>query len=393
MTTYLSRFVFITAFAHLSLELCSSFLPVIYPALIVSMGLTYSQVGLIAMVASMAGSLTQPFFGYLSDRWGSKQIIIFSIAWLGVIMGLVGIAPNYGVLLLLVALAMLGSAAFHPAGAVLASATAGNRQGTAISIFSVGGNLGAAFSPIMIAAVISWWGPGGTVIIIPFALAVSILLYRQLTQEYAVPDSHLVKPKPQVKTPAKNTSIIAGLTLITFMVMTRSWFQISFMTYLPQWIQSQGYSLAFGGQLLTLFMISVSVGSIIGGPLSDRVGRWQVVALSMIFLGATQWFFLQSPLAGQMVFAALMGIMIGVSFPVAIVMAQETWPAGVGMASALVLGLGWAPGGLGAWFTGLAADQFSLSIGLQFLIIPPLLGLMATLAYALVQQKPLPAKV
>jgi FSR family fosmidomycin resistance protein-like MFS transporter len=392
MTTYLSRFTFITAFAHLALELCTSFLPVIYPALIVTMGLTYSQIGLIAMVALMSGTLTQPFFGYLSDHWGPRQIIIFSLAWVGVLMGLVGVAPNYGSLLMIVGLAMLGSAAFHPAGAVLASTTAGNRRGAAISVFSVGGTLGAAFSPLLIAAAIGWLGPSGTAIIIPFALLVSIVLYQQLTQEHALLDNHPVKTNPQAKTPAKSAPVIVGLTLITFVVMTRSWFQVSLMTYLPQWIQSQGYSLAFGGQILAIFMVSISVGSMVGGPLSDRVGRWQVVALSMTFLGVVQWFFLHSPLAGQMIFAALMGIMIGVSLPVAIVMAQETWPAGVGMASALVLGLGWAPGGLGAWFTGLAADRFSLPIGLQFLIIPPLLGVIATVAYALLRRKTYIAK-
>ena len=169
--------------------------------------------------------------------------------------------------------------------------------------------------------------------------------------------------------------------------MMRSWFQLSLMTYLPEWIQSQGYSLAFGGQVLSVLLLSVSVGSFTGGPLSDRVGRWQVVALSLVLLGLAQSIFLTVSLFWQVGLVAVMGMMIGASFPVAIVMAQETWPKGVGLASALIMGLGWAPGGLGAWITGLIADKSSLATGLQTLIVPPLVGVVAALGYALLQRR------
>jgi hypothetical protein len=85
----------------------------------------------------------------------------------------------------------------------------------------------------------------------------------------------------------------------------------------------------------------------------------------------------------------LVGALIGLSFPVAVLMAQETWPRGVGLASALVMGLGWAPGGLGASLTGLVADQYSLATGLQLLIFPPLLGLVCILTYAALQRRSL----
>jgi len=164
--------------------------------------------------------------------------------------------------------------------------------------------------------------------------------------------------------------------------MARSWFHFSLMTYLPEWFENQGYSLAFAGQILSLFLLSISVGSLLGGPLSDSMGRWQVIVLSLTLLSLGQWLFVQVSIFWQILLAGGIGIMIGASFPVTIVMAQEIWPRRVAMASAMIMGLGWAPGGLGAWVTGRIADQTSLLVGLQWLAVPPLLGVGIALGYA-----------
>lgn len=138
MTTYLTRFVFLAALAHFVLELSASFLPIVYPLLITTFALSYSQIGLIAMVVSLFGALTMPLFGYLSDRFGANRMIVFSIAWIGLLMGSIGLAGSYGAIVILVGLGVLGSAAFHPAGAVIAAASAKENRGTAMSFFSVG---------------------------------------------------------------------------------------------------------------------------------------------------------------------------------------------------------------------------------------------------------------
>lgn len=388
MTTYLTRFAYLTALSHFSLEICLSFLPVVYPILITNYDLTYSQVGLIALTSSIFGSLTMPFFGFLSDRFGASRMVIVSIIWGGLLMGMVGLVGNYWSIIILVAMGALGSAAFHPAGAVLASASARGHRGAAMSVFSVGGNLGAALSPLWVATGISWLGLRGTIVVIPVALLTSYLLYRQLSQTDYLQNNSVdkrIEPAPGAK--KIRLSIVVGLTLITLIVMARSWFQVSMITYLPEWIQSQGQSIAFGGQVLAVFMIAVGVGSMTGGPLSDRLGRWQVVGISLALMTLAQWLFLNAPLFWQVILVAMMGITIGASFPVTIVMAQETWPSGVGLASSLVMGLGWAPGGLGAWFTGWLADQSGLAFGLQSLIAVPLLGVVGVLVYAALQRE------
>jgi MFS transporter, FSR family, fosmidomycin resistance protein len=380
MTSHLTRLAMFTAFAHLTIELCANFLPVVYPALIETMGLTYAQVGLIASVGVAGATISQPVFGVLSDRWKPNRIVVLSIAWIGLLMGLVGFTTDYLLLVGLVGLGAIGSAAFHPAGASLALATIGSRRGAAISIFSVGGNVGAALSPLLVAAGIGWLGARGTIVLLPLAVVVAIVMHRQMDRSSAGPGQ-----RPTAGQDLPHGGWLVGLGLIIVLVMGRSWFQLSFATYLPELIHSQGRSLVYGGQLLSIFLVSIGLGSLIGGPLSDLVGRWQVVAVSLVLLGLGQWFFLTVTGPVQLGLVSLMGVMVGASFPVAIIMAQETWPAAVGLASGLVMGLGWAPGGIGTFLTGYLADRFTLVAGLQSLILPILVSLMSVLVFAWLQ--------
>jgi FSR family fosmidomycin resistance protein-like MFS transporter len=386
--SFLTRSVFLLALAHLAIELCGNFLPVLYPILINNLGLTYSQIGIIALVTGLSEALFQPVFGYLSDRWGAQRITILSMVWMGGLLGLVGFTWDYLSLIVLVGVGVLGSAAFHPASASLVTARGGEKRGTAISIFSVGGNFGSALSPLLVAVGIGWLGLPGTTIIIPVALLISLMLYWQFGRENRFENSQahsaVVQHPPHR---ARLGGATLGLALIVIAVMCRSWVQVALMTYLPEWVQIQGGSLALGGQMLALFSIATGVGSLTGGHLADRIGGWQVLTLSMILLGPAMWLFLAVSGFWQFAPVGLVGVLIGLSFPVAVLMAQETWPSGVGLASALVMGLGWAPGGLGASFTGLVADQYSLATGLQLLIIPPLLGLACILTYAALQRR------
>lgn len=388
MPSFFTRAVFLVALAHFTIELCGNFLPVLYPILINTLGLTYSQIGIIALVAGLSEALPQPVFGYLSDQWGARRMTVLSIAWMGTLLGLVGFTWNYLSLVGLVGLGVLGSAAFHPAGATLASTNAGKMRGAAQSIFAVGGNFGSALSPLLVAIGISWLDLPGTMILIPIALLVSLLLYWQLGRDGQLNPHH---PNPHLsqrrRLSAMPNGAKIGLSLLVAAVMCRSWIQVGFITYLPEWIESHGGSLALGGQMLAVFAVATGVGSLTGGSLSDRIGRSQVFILSMVLIGPALWLFLRSTGPWQFLLVGLVGALIGLTFPVAVIMAQETWPYGVGFASALVMGLGWAPGGLGASFTGYVADQSSLDTSLQLLIFPPLLGLVCIGVYMAWQRR------
>jgi FSR family fosmidomycin resistance protein-like MFS transporter len=355
--------------SHFTLELCHNFLPVLYPLLVVSMGLTYGQIGVIALIVGLVTSLPQPFLGFLSDRFGAYRVSALSILWLGLLMSLVGFAQNYLLFALLVGLASLGSAAYHPAGAVLASAHSRVRRGVGMSIFSVGGNLGSAVSPLLIAALLPWFDRNAALIMLPIAFIVSGLLYAQ-----AQPTS-LVRRAQTAVTAQSGTLLRTALILLTAAAMTRAWFQVSLLTYLPVWIESAGGTVAQASRLLAVFAFAIGGGAMFGGTVSDRVGPWRVVVISFLLIAPAYWLFLHSSGPLQYLVLALIGFAIGNTYPTFVIMAQDCWTQRAAVASGLIMGIGWAPGGLGASFTGYLADLSTLDYSLQFLVVPPLLGL------------------
>ncbi|HEY1407989.1 MAG TPA: MFS transporter, partial [Promineifilum sp.] len=131
--------------------------------------------------------------------------------------------------------------------------------------------------------------------------------------------------------------------------------------------------------------VAVSAGSLFGGSLSDRFGRLPVIVVSLCLMMAGHWLLMRLGGASQMAVIALLGLSIGASFPVTIVLAQEAWPHSVGFASAMVMGLGWLPAGLGALVVGRIADESTLSQGLASLLPVPLVGLAAAGAYWLIR--------
>lgn len=375
----LSSGALLIAVGHLSLELSNNFLPIAYPLLIEELGLSYAQVGTIALVSILAGTLLQPLFGYLSDRFDSRLLMVMSLVWIGTIMALTGIVGSYWLLLIVVAVGGLGSAAFHPAAAALASAIAGKRRGASMSVFSVGGNVGAALSPLLIGAALLQMGLRGTIILIPLMWIISIILFRQfwrlptnssLAQEGKVAPSNAVEIGPPL-----------ALILVVLIAAARSWFQSALNTYLPEWLQTVGWSPEHASILLSVLLASVAVGSLTGGTLSDHIGRIPVVLLSFSLAAPIVWLLLHTQGALQVLFIALCGVMIGATFPVTILMAQEAWPRAVGLASSLAIGFGWLPGGIGAWFVGVLADRVSLTFALTTLVAAPLVGLIAALLF------------
>ncbi len=174
------------AVGHLLLEITNNFLPVTYPLLMPLLGLSFTQIGLIALVHSTCAALPQPLLGAAAQRWGPERIIVISLAWTGVFMGGIGLAGSFGAALALAGLGGIGAAAFHPAGSmsVAAAMTAGGdgrpRRGAAMSLFSVGGNAGSALSPALMAVAMGLFGLPGTAAAAVVGVGSALLVWRLL---------------------------------------------------------------------------------------------------------------------------------------------------------------------------------------------------------------------
>lgn len=386
---WLDGYAPIMSLAHLILEASFNFLPVTYVLLIPKLGMTYGQIGTIVLATAISGTIAQPLFGWLSDRGDPRRIVILSLIWSGCLMGIVGLMPSYPTLAVLLVLAALGSAAFHPPAAALSAQTEASNRGRAMSLFSVGGNLGSAISPALVGVALGWFGLASTLVLIPMTLVTVFLLQRQLR------NVTLTTRRSQTGTTAVGSLPAAAwvaLLAMTVVIGARSYYQQALMTYLPEWLQSSGHSLALAGTALAAFMVAVSLGSLIGGPLSDRFGRGRIIIGSMLLMSAGHWLMMQLSGLPQMALATFIGLMIGASFAVTIVLAQEAMPQNIGLASAIAMGLGWLPAGLGAWVVGRSADQNGLDYALAGLLLVPFVGIVAMGLYKAIPRSALTPK-
>lgn len=397
------RPVALGAVGHLLLEITNNFLPITYPLLMPLLGLSFTQVGLIALAHSACGSLPQPWLGVLAQRWGPERIIVASLAWSGLFMGFIGLADSFWLALVLAGLGGIGGSAFHPAGSMsVARAAAGpdgrQRRGAAMSLFSVGGNLGSALSPALMAVALGLFGLPGTGAAVVVGLGSALLVWRllapgalaprPLAADGAAADSAL--PRSDSSPPARprakrRVHPVTPLALIVLFAMSRSWFQLSITSFLPTWTAESPGSTAWP---LVLFMGSVGAGSLSGGRLSDRIGRTHTLLGATLLTIPAHLTFIHAPPAVQLAAVAVLGAALGATLPVAIVMAQERRPHATGVAAGLVIGLGGLPAGIGASVTGLLADAFSLDAALQWTVLALALGALAVIALALLEQDP-----
>lgn len=359
--------------SHAVVDSCQNILPVVLPLLQHRFGLTYSQIGLAAAVLLISSSMIQPIFGWISDRWQTQWFLPAGIVWTAVLMGMLGLVPSYWVLVLVLALTGVGTAAFHPVASMAAAHASGIQRGLGMSFFAAGGNLGFALGPILATWLLAGFSlKGTTFLMVPGCLmAAAIHWYRR---EIEVPLRESGQPRAQGTSPIPWAKLSALCVLITL----RSWGYSGLIIFLPLFLLDQELAFTLTGRALFIFLFFGALGGLLGGHLSDRVGRQQVIAISLLafpFLMAPALALVGSP---RWLFLALAGMSLLASFSVTVVFAQELLPQHLGLASGLTLGLAFGTGGLGVAMSGLLADLLGLRTSVWILVLlPGLAGLLA----------------
>lgn len=395
---------------HFVVDLLSGLLPVTYPLLRERFRLDLVAVGAIATTFTGAASLSQPFFGLLADRYGSRQLASVAVAWMALFVALLGFAPTYGLTLAVAALAGLGSGAYHPQGAANAAGVVSDRQvNTAMSLYTIGGTSGFALGPLLGAALFGLLGPRGLAATLPLGLGVALWLAVNLrgidhrrrpppgpTLRYAQEGSPPARPPAlPLALPGSAPPAPAGagrapirwrpLLATVGIVMLKSWVFLVLLTFTPILYRGLGYDARFYSPLLFTIIICGSLGTFCGGVLGDRVGRRPVIVGSLVLLGPAVWLYLAFPGPGAFALGGLLGFVSEASSPVTLTLAQRLLPGRVGMASGLILGLGFATGGIGASLTGALGDRIGLAPALAAL--PALLPLALLLTLALPREE------
>lgn len=343
---------------HFCIDLFSGALPIVMVFVAQSVGLSLAEIGLVLGLYSLTSSVTQPVFGLLSDRHGGRWFSVGGLLWMAGLYALIGWMTTFEGVLLVTALAGLGSAAFHPQGASGANIAAGDRKTAGVAIFMLGGNGGYALGPIVAAALLGAFGSRGTAAMSVVGLALSVLLVR-VSARAAVPAR---KPSPGGKLVALNPAYGAIAIAALMAVMSlRAAAQASLTAYVPQYfIKVAGFDVSLASSLTSLLLLMLAVGALVGGFAADRVGPWRVMIGSL--LASTPLMLLMLLLKDGRAFlvAPLIGFAAGTAWPPMLVMAQDLFPKNHGVGSGIALGFVFAIGGIGTTLTGALAEQIGL---------------------------------
>jgi len=373
------RTILLLSMGHFANDAYPGFIAPLQPLLMQQANYGLTRAGLLTSIASVSGSIMQPLFGLWADKLRRPWLVIFGPLVTALLFGSIGWWHNWYGLAAVILLGGLGTAAFHPQAAALAGKAGKEvkgRSGLIMSLFVTGGNAGHALGPVIILSVVSLWGLRYSMVTAVLGIGVSLLLWFKLPQQ----------PMPREqrgRTPLSWAWIRSGrfgsLALIWLVVVMRSFVVNGLLTFAPIYLTGRGHSIMTAGSANTLFEISGAFGSVLGGALSDRIGRKEVIALSMAGAFPTLWLFLHSSSLLSLVMLAAGGFFVYSSISVNIIMGQDLFPRQAGTISSLMMGMGWGIGGLCVTPLGAVAERIGVEAALNGLIFVTLAGLAAAL--------------
>ncbi len=380
----------LVAAGHFIIDFYLEILPPLMPTIMDKIGFSMTLAGLLFTVNSIASSWSQPLFGYLGDRHRWKYVLPVSILWIAVLMGSVGAAHTFPLLLFITTMAGLGSAVYHPIGSVAAASFSSEYRGFVTSAYVTVGILGSAMAPLAAIKVKEWGGLEGLYVIAVPGIILAVLLALQIRSHSmedvggkevsATAEESDDKGGGSPISAFKDISGMRWLFLLMVIMSLRAWAIRAFTVFIPTYYFNLGMEEVFGARVLSMFLFSQGVGGIAGGLCADRIGRKQTIfytcALSIAFLLG---FFYSSGIL-SLVFLWAGGAALNSAFPVSVVFAQEVNPNNQNFASGVMIGLTFGIGGLGALFTGSLTDLFggNLDLALKTNIVALIVSLVIT---------------
>ncbi len=370
------------SFSHLLNDMIQSLLPAIYPILKSSFHLDFAKIGLITLTTQLTASLLQPLIGLYTDRKPKPYSLPFGMGFTLVGVALLSMASNYAFILVAAGLVGMGSAVFHPESSRVARMASGGQHGLAQSLFQVGGNVGSSLGPLLAAFVVL---PRGQHSIVWFTLAalLAIVLLTNVGAWYKHRESlgHIARAKKAIIHPALSSRRVAVSIAVLIALMFSKFFYLSSLSsYYTFYLISKFHVSVRSSEIhLFVFLGAVAAGTIVGGPIGDRIGRKYVIWCSI--LGVLP-FTLLLPYANLFwtgILSVVIGLILASAFSAIVVYAQELMPGRVGMVSGLFFGLAFGMAGVGAAFLGRLADRSGIYFVYQVCAFLPAIGLLTGL--------------
>jgi MFS transporter, FSR family, fosmidomycin resistance protein len=366
--------------SHLINDMMQSLIVAIYPILKGEFALSFTQIGLISLTYQLTASLLQPLVGLYTDRKPVPYSLPVGMTF--TLSGLVLLAwsPNFELVLLAAALVGTGSSIFHPESSRVARMASGGQHGLAQSLFQVGGNTGSALGPLVAAAVIV---PHGKSSVAWFALValVGIVLLLQVSRWYGANRVAAAKGAARAHASTLPRAKVAGAIAVLLVLVFSKYFYIaSISSFYTFYLMSKfGLSVQSAQMDLFLFLAASAAGTLIGGPVGDRIGRKPVIWGSILGVAPFALALPYVGLAWTMAFTVVIGLVLSSAFSAILVYAQELIPGKIGAVSGLFFGFAFGMAGLGAAALGILADSTSIDVVYRVCAFLPLLGVIAVL--------------
>lgn len=370
------------SFSHFLNDLMQSLLLAIYPLLKGEFALSFAQIGMITLTYQITASLLQPLVGAYTDRRPQAYSLAVGMGLTFVGLLTLAFAPSFHALLVAAALVGGGSSVFHPEASRVARLASGGQHGFAQSFFQVGGNAGSAFGPVLAAWVIIPHGQrsiGWFSIVALFAMFILV----QIAGWYSKAQAHHIQQRKTQRVAVSTLSrgkVTGAILVLLALIFSKYFYLVSLTSYYTFYLMHKYQLTAQSAQgPLFVFLFAIALGTILGGPIGDRIGRKRVIWASI--LGAAPFTLLlpHVDLRWTILLSFIIGFIIASAFSAILVFAQELLPGKVGMVSGLFFGFAFGMGGIGAAVLGKVADLRGIEFVYDICAYLPLLGVLTAL--------------
>lgn len=367
--------------SHLINDMMQSLILAIYPILQGRFSLSFAQIGIITLTYQLTASLFQPVVGTFTDR--KPRPFLLPLGMSSTLCGLLllAVAPSYAAVLLAAALVGLGSAVFHPESSRVARLASGGRHGLAQSIFQVGGNTGSSIGPLLAAAVIVPYGQRSVAwFALPALLGIVLLLQVGRWHARQQHGTAVRRAAATAASPFPKRVVVGAIAVLLTLIFSKYFYVAGISTFYTFFlIEKFGLSVGSAQVHLFVFLFASALGTLVGGPLGDRIGRKPVIWVSILGVAPFALLLPHANLFWTTVLTVVIGLVLSSAFSAIVVYAQELIPGKVGMVSGLFFGFAFGMGGLGAAVLGVLADHTSIDFVYRTIAWLPLLGIVAAL--------------
>src|SRR5712672_2787277 len=366
-------------FSHFLNDMMQSLVPALYPMLKGAYGLSFAQIGLITLVTQVTSSLLQPAVGLFADH--RPQPYSLAVGMSATLVGLILLASagSYSMLVLAAALVGVGSAVFHPEASRVARMASGGRHGLAQSLFQVGGNIGSSLGPILAAFVVIPRGQSSIAWFSSAALLAMTVLFgvgNWYRREHAGPARTGARRSTE-RSHLSRRKVAWSVAILFALVFSKSFYTASLNSFYTFYLISKFHVSVASAQIyLFAFLASVAVGTLIGGPVGDRIGRKYVIWVSIVGVLPFTLVLPYSNLFWTSVLSVIIGLILASAFSAILVYAQELMPGRIGAVSGLFFGFAFGMGGIGAALLGKLVDLTSLNFVYHLCSFLPAIGIL-----------------